>query len=120
VRKILHRLLHRGYRPATLGFHGSPEWSVAHRNALSAFLSTYTGQTMLARLRAIATENAIRGAEDVLHTAHSAGRSCGWFEAIAYLHSLSTIKISESATDFAENNDREMPGEASLLERLSP
>lgn len=45
---------------------------------------------MVQRLRAFEAANAIAGAKDMLHTAHSAGRSVGYGEMLEHMISLSS------------------------------
>lgn len=104
-------------------------WTPVDRENLERFLRGDTGRKLVQRLRSFEAANAKAGAKDVLHTAHSAGRSVGYGEAIDHLISLSSscdVKQEKAigAPGVAPADESPAQAEAreyaELLERLSP
>ena len=90
------------------------EWLPQNAEAFDAFLQTPLGVALSKRLRSVTAAVAINGSRNVEHTTHAAGVSCGWDEAVRYLHSLSRVSRAPETT-----NDNP-PGETDLVEHLSP
>ena len=73
-----------------------------------------------------ANANAINGAQDMMHTTHSAGRSAGFYEALQWLYSQAriefeqNIEISGADADQSATSAQQPSGEAALREHYSP
>lgn len=94
----------------------APDWTPDDALKFRAFLQTDTGLTFRQRLAAVGASVAIKGAGDVMHTAHSAGCAFGWQECQRWILSLSrVVREPDHKTDEARPE-----GEDELLERLSP
>lgn len=112
----------------------APEWEPAHQAAWSSFLyNTAAGVALMGRLRAIEALTAVQACAKTIPSAerhHAAGRANGWTECRLWLESLSRssrvtdeqeqAQPSAGAETADTNNDKQAPGEAQLLERLSP
>lgn len=92
-----------------------PEWLPEDAASLTVFLRTGTGRSLQWRFAAVVHQNAIVGCEDSMHTAHSAGRAHGWFEAYQWVLSLSRVARVE-----ATNTDEAPKGEAGFVDQFSP
>lgn len=87
-------------------------WTAHDRDSLRGFLASDLGQKLVERLRATESSLAIANAADVMHTAHSAGLTTGYSQALKHLVSLSC-----SADAQAENQNSGAPGEAQPIEQ---
>ncbi len=88
-------------------------WTALDRDTLRSFLGSDIGRKLLARLQATEYALATSNAKDVMHTAHSAGLTVGYGQAIAHL-----VSLSQSAGATAETtNDSGASGEAQPIER---
>jgi hypothetical protein len=88
-------------------------WTVHDRDTLRLFLASDLGQKLVLRLRATEYALATAGARDVMHTAHSAGLTVGYGQAILHL-----LSLSQSAGEHAEKtNDSGAAGEPQPIER---
>lgn len=103
-----------------------PQWTADHQKAWQTFLASPTGATLLERMRHVASTNAINGAQDVMHTAHSAGRTAGFYDALLWLDSQARIEfeqhieISGADADQSATSAQQPSGEAALREHYSP
>ena len=98
-------------------------WTPADKDNLINFLATDTGIGLIQRMRCVAGEMAKQGAGDVMHTAHSAGRTSGFYDAMGWLESQARIEfetISEAEADSSAISAREQQGDALLRELYSP
>jgi hypothetical protein len=98
-------------------------WTPADKDNLINFLATDTGICLIQRMRCVAGEMAKQGAGDVMHTAHSAGRTSGFYDAMGWLESQARIEfetISEAEADSSAISAREQQGDALLRELYSP
>jgi hypothetical protein len=66
------------------------DWTKSEAEILRTFLNSPTGQLLIQRARFLEAANAIKGANDVFHTQHSAGRTAGFSDAINWLESLAS------------------------------
>ena len=88
-------------------------WTAHDRDTLKLFLATDLGRKLVTRLRATEYALATSGAKDVMHTAHSAGLTVGYGQAIQHL-----LSLSQSAGAQAEQtNDSGAAGEPQPIER---
>lgn len=124
VRRWLARLI--GDAPAAsppLPLNVARVWLPQHRDNLINFLKSDTGICLLQRMQCVASEMARQGAGDVMHTAHSAGRTSGFYDALSWLESQSRIEfetISEADADSSATSAQEQKGDALLRELYSP
>lgn len=98
------------------GFEG--RWDAESAAAFALYLETKSGKALSNHLRMLCAANAIDGARKSAET-ETVAPSCvaaGWDEAVRYLHSLSRVPRVEDTNP----NDKTPPGEAELLEQLSP
>lgn len=99
-------------------------WEMADKDNFSRFIHSTTGLRLVTRLRAYEAENAKAGAKDILHTAHSAGRSVGYGDCVNHL--LSLVTAYDRSNDKVPAPRQETPQEmearemAELLERVTP
>lgn len=88
-------------------------WTAHDRDSLKSWLASDLGRKLIQRLRATEYALATSNAKDVMHTAHSAGLTVGYGQAITHL-----ISLSQSAGAQAEQtNDSGASGEALPIER---
>lgn len=111
LRNILLRFLGITLGPPVSPAPSCPDWLPLDRDNWAKFAKSSTGLKLLARLRAFEAANALAGARDVLHTSHSAGRSCGYSDCLAQL-----ISLSVSAAVSAEKHAIQAQGETPLDE----
>lgn len=104
--------------PLPAGIQPAPAWTERERDQWMRFILSDTGAKMMMRLRAFEAANAIAGAKDVMHTAHSAGRSCGYSDCIQHMISLAHTCDAKAVKVEVQPTMEE--SEADLLERLSP
>ena len=98
-----------------------PLWQSGEAKVVAGFLASPVGQSLSKRLRAVAAQVAIDGANDRVNTIHSAGVSAGWNECVRYLHSLSRVSGEQDTAGEPNAKDSQQPeDEAALVERLSP
>jgi hypothetical protein len=94
----------------------TPDWTVNEAIIWRTFLANPTGQILLKRARAMESINAIKGANDVFHTQHSAGRTAGFSDAINWLESLASDQtinsLSAPAPTSQEMPTQDQPNEA--------
>lgn len=124
-RKLLGRPAPLGRAPLLL----SAPWTALERDAWARFLAGPAGVKLVQRLRCFEAANAISGCQDVLHTAHSAGRAMGYGECVEHLISLSCScdaqqEIAIGAPGAAPADETNAQAEArelaELLGRMSP
>lgn len=73
------------------------------------------------RMRALEYNNAVAATADAFHTAHSAGRSLGFTDAIKWLYSLSRATGDQVAKNDTGADGDPQAGELSeYLARISP
>ncbi len=97
--------------PALIAAPSCPDWLPIDRDNWAKFTKSPTGLKLVTRLRAFEAANALAGATDVLHTAHAAGRTCGYSDCIKQLQSLSV-----SCAESQEKTDIQAVGEPLLDE----
>ena len=113
-------------RPTVLVSGPVPQWTEDHKKAWLTFLVSPTGAVLMARMGHAANVNAINGAQDMMHTTHSAGRSAGFYEALQWLYSQAriefeqNIEISGASADQDATSAQQPSGEAALREHYSP
>jgi hypothetical protein len=98
-------------------------WTPADKDILINFMASATGICLMQRMRCVAGEMARQGAGDVMHTAHSAGRTSGFYDAMGWLESQSRIEfetISGADADQSATSAQEQQGDALLRELYSP
>lgn len=132
MQRLFHRLKNLfgfGLKPVEqvssplLSAPSAPDWLPENQAAWSQFLHSPAGVVMMARGRAVLFSAATASAKDLFHTAHSAGRTVGFEECLAWLESLSrSSRATEaSASDDTEAKTDTLPtGELELRERFSP
>lgn len=100
-----------------------PDWTANEALILRTFLSSPTGTILLQRARAMESINAIKGANDVFHTQHSAGRTAGFSDAINWLESLASDQAIQSLSSSSLVNEQKTADgqqeEAAPVERRS-
>lgn len=112
--------------PSLLPLPHAPEWQPQNKAEWISFLATPTGMILRQRLYAAAAENARNGATDAMHSAHSAGRSTGFYDAILWLESQARIEfeqqipISGASSELGATSAQEHQGDALLRELYSP
>jgi hypothetical protein len=103
-----------------------PQWTADHQKAWVTFLGSPAGATLMMRLRQVAGRNALAGAQDMMHPAHSAGRAAGFYDALLWLDSQARIEfeqhipISGADADQSATSMQPLTGEAALREHYSP
>jgi hypothetical protein len=103
-----------------------PQWTADHQKAWVTFLASPTGLVLLERMRAVAGKNAMLGAQDMMHAAHSGGRAAGFYDALLWLDSQAriefeqSIEISGASADQDATSAQPLHGEAALREHYSP
>lgn len=110
-------------KPLPLPLNVARAWLPQHRDNLLNFLASDTGIALMQRMRCVAAANAQAGAADVMHTAHSAGITTGFYDALQWLESQSRIEfetISGADADQSATSAQESQGEALLREHYSP
>ena len=110
-------------KPSHLPLNVAREWLPQHRDNLVNFLASDTGIALMQRMQCVASKNAQAGAADVMHTAHSAGRATGFYDALEWLQSQARIEfetISGADADQSATSAQEQQGEALLREHYSP
>lgn len=124
VRRWLARLLvGEPANPRPLPVYMIRNWTPHDKDNLINFLASETGKTLVSRMHTIGMQMAMQGAEDLMHTAHSAGRTAGFLDAIRWLESQSRIEfetISEADADSSATSAQEQKGDALLRELYSP
>lgn len=91
------------------------DWQPESAADLHKYLRTENGQLLSTRMRRIAAEVAVNGAQDRQNTIHAAGYSAGWNDCVRHFHSLSRVSRVEDT-----NSEQTPQDEASLLDQLSP
>lgn len=115
-----------GRRVVGLPSGAAPQWTADHQRAWVTFLASPTGMVLVERMRHVAGTNAINGAQDVMHSAHSAGRTAGFYDALLWLDSQAriefeqNIEISGADADQSATSAQQPSGEAALREHYSP
>lgn len=106
-----------------------PTWTPEHRDQLRAFLLSAAGLSLVKRLRATEADVAVAGARDKQHTAHAAGRTCGYGDCVRQILSLSsaadaqpqsTLVAGDQANDIEAGGDRQPDELRDYLARFSP
>ena len=96
------------------------EWKPEHEARWREFLLTDAGRALTERMQAAHYDLACRGMQDVMHTAHSAGVTDGFWQAIQWLASLSRSSTrSNEELEPDKANDVQGSGEP-LPEFVSP
>lgn len=113
-------------RPVLLATGPVPQWTPDYQKAWVTFLASPTGMVLIERMRQVAGRNALTGAQDVMHPAHSAGRTAGFYDALLWLDSQAriefeqNIEISGASADQDATSAQQPSGEAALREHYSP
>ena len=94
-------------------------WTVMDRDSWRAFLGTPLGRKIIARMRATEYVVAVKGAGDLMHSAHSAGLTVGYGQAITHLETLAVSAAQPAAEDQTAARTEETE-HLELLGRLSP
>lgn len=110
-------------KPLPLQLPVAREWTPTDKNTWRTFLQGGTGVTLMQRMTAMASANAKAASHDAMHSAHSAGRAAGFYDAITWLESLAVIEfepISGADAEQSATSAQSQQGEDSLRELLSP
>lgn len=103
-----------------------PQWTPDHQKSWVTFLASPAGLVLLERMRHVASKNALTGAQDMMHAAHSGGRAAGFYDALLWLDSQAriefeqNIEISGASADQDATSAQQPSGEAALREHYSP
>lgn len=122
-RWLVRLLMGEPAKPSPLPVYTIHNWTPSDKDNLINFLATATGKSLISRMQTIGMQMAMQGAEDVVHTAHSAGRTAGFLDGIRWLESQARIEfetISEAEADSSAISAREQQGDALLRELYSP